>query len=534
MITSIEIANIPELDFDRLFTEMWAMDDTPENLEMKTFVAKDFSVKDIRKRLEEAQNEFDDEFDDDESYDNDGEEEDDWEPETLKSKYALFYRKEISTSGIELRVDTNVFCDWTTYRLRTLSPHSIKAKTATTYSVLIPLTASKEDTELLNLLLRAISSLYPESEFTGFNSQGESCMDLDKCRTDDPSGRSYAIDTESDFEQRCEAMFFSVTENKWYAECECLFGSVAVSRQDIDFSAPTFTEKMAKVWKRFRSLTWTDMERVFTPKTQITYHPEFRAYLQARDFFNSADTLIQPCDFIATHCDGMVKYSTNTQVTSALKELGIELTGDDLYFIIPKMRKARLREFYHVLTGIEAPESRRVFLLRWNPRISDFKLERLSELMKSVSKNGDYIDMNWAIHDHEEARVGDIAVLAVVGTDYNGIIMSGFFNKKPEKGTCWAGGDRVQYYVRFSLDAIIDPTSEIGPLSAEFLQKELPDIDWAKGHSGIRLTANDGNTLIGLWEQYRSALKAEYRENSDQICFLTPDPDGFDTDSEEE
>lgn len=534
MITSIEITNIYELDFDRLFAEMWAIDDAPENLEMKTFVAKDFSVKDIRKRLEEAQSEFEDDLDAYESYDNIGEEEDDWEAESLKSKYALFYRKETSTSGIELRVDTNVFCDWTTYRLRTISPQNNKAKTATTYSVLIPITASKEDTELLNLLLRALSSLCPDCRFTIFDTYSESIAMEEKRIRCEIDNHDYAIDAESDFEQRCEAMFFSITDNKWYTEGACIYGDVSVSRLDIDFDAPTYTQKMAKIWKRFRLVTWTDRGKVFVPDNEVVSNPEFHDELYARNFYNSADTLIQPCDFIAVHCDGMVKYSTNKQAIEALTKLGETPIGDDLYFIFKKMGKASHGEFYRLLKGIEMPESKRAFLLRWNPKISDFRLERLHELMKSVRKNDGYIGMRWAIRDHERVRVGDTVFLAVVGTDYNGIVMSGSVNKIPEKGTCWAGGDRVQYYVRFSLDAVIDPTSEIDPLSAEILEKELPDIDWDKGHSGIELTPTDAPKLIGLWDQYCSALKAEYRENSDQICFLYPTIDVFDTDSEEE
>ncbi|MDE5688748.1 MAG: hypothetical protein K2I18_09040 [Paramuribaculum sp.] len=535
MITCIEITDIAELDFDRLFAEMWAWDSAPENLEMKTFVAKDLSVKDIRKRLEEAQDEFEDDFDDeDENYDNNEEEEDDWEAETLKSKYALFYRKGTSTSGIELRVDTNVFCDWTTYRLRTVSPQSNKTKTAITYTILIPLTASKEDTELLNLLLRALSSICPDCRFTIFDTYSESIKEEEKIRRYEIDKQYYAIDVENDFEQRCKAMIFSITGNKWYTEGFCLYGDVAVSRRDIDFDVPTYTQKMAKIWERFRLVTWTDRKNVFVPDNEVVYNPEFHDELYARNFYNSADTLIQPCDFIAVHCDGMVKYSISSQVIEALAKLGGTPIGDDLYFIIPKMEEARLIDFYRLLKGIEVHESKRAFLLRWNPKISDFKLERLRELMKSIRKDSGSIGMRWAIRDHERVRVGDIAFLAVVGTDYNGIVMSGSVNKIPEKGTCWAGGDRVQYYVRFSPDAVIDPKSEIGPLSPKTLEKGLPDIDWDKGHSGIELTPNDGNTLIGLWNQYCSALKAEYRENSDQICFLTPDLDVFDTDSEEE
>ena len=86
------------------------------------------------------------------------------------------------------------------------------------------------------------------------------------------------------------------------------------------------------------------------------------------------------------------------------------------------------------------------FLMRWNPEISNFKLNDYKEL---ISQSAGYVSLNWSIHDWLNARVGDKVYMLRTGIDYpkSGLILKGTITSNPELGEDWAGQGKARYYV---------------------------------------------------------------------------------------
>lgn len=138
----------------------------------------------------------------------------------------------------------------------------------------------------------------------------------------------------------------------------------------------------------------------------------------------------------------------------------------------------------------------KTFLLRWNPAISSFKEEDLKHLVKHYP----FAPLNWSVYDYQQANAWDSFYMMRVGDNCPGIIMSGCFSSNPKKAQDWSGKGRPTFYCDLSIVYVADPsTMPYIPLSV--LQKEIPEYDWASGHSGVLLEKSVEKKLQTLWQR---------------------------------
>lgn len=148
------------------------------------------------------------------------------------------------------------------------------------------------------------------------------------------------------------------------------------------------------------------------------------------------------------------------------------------------------------------------FLMRWNPEISNFKLNDYKEL---ISQSAGYVSLNWSIHDWLNARVGDKVYMLRTGIDYpkSGLILKGTITSNPELGEDWAGQGKARYYVDFVCDDCVGTMESPIILTTE-LEATIPSIDWRQGHSGELLSGEQTELLDELW--VKRSIEREWHE----------------------
>ena len=107
--------------------------------------------------------------------------------------------------------------------------------------------------------------------------------------------------------------------------------------------------------------------------------------------------------------------------------------------------------------------------------------------------------MNWSIYEWEEARVGDMFYMMRVGDKKAGIVFSGLIVSDPYVMDDWAGSSKRRLYVDLVCMNAVAP-GEKPLVSLDLLQTTIPEIDWAKGHSGILLPDNVAEKIAGLMD----------------------------------
>jgi hypothetical protein len=180
-----------------------------------------------------------------------------------------------------------------------------------------------------------------------------------------------------------------------------------------------------------------------------------------------------------------------------------EATKDNKYvkrldyaqFVIDKMPE---QEWQKLFDGLNAELIRfpKTYLLRWNPTISSFKLEHYRQAM---ADRPDGFGLDWSIYEWEEAHDGDRYYMLRTGDDKAGIVFHGVFTSEPYEGKDWAGqkGKTRRYMDMDCYDCV--PADQKPPVDIEMLEKEIPEIDWRKGHSGELLTEEVADKLNELW-----------------------------------
>ncbi|MBR4644694.1 MAG: hypothetical protein IKO73_06020 [Bacteroidaceae bacterium] len=138
----------------------------------------------------------------------------------------------------------------------------------------------------------------------------------------------------------------------------------------------------------------------------------------------------------------------------------------------------------------------KTYLMRWNPAISSFTEGDYEKCVANM-KNGMFF-MDWSIREWEEARRGDYFYMMRVGDDKAGIVFSGQFLSDPYVSDDWAGSSKRRLYVDMVCTSPVEPGKE-PLLSLNTLQKTLPQIDWAKGPSGVLLPKDVADALDALW-----------------------------------
>ena len=97
------------------------------------------------------------------------------------------------------------------------------------------------------------------------------------------------------------------------------------------------------------------------------------------------------------------------------------------------------------------------FLLRWNPLISSYTMDRLDNDMVDWSKGYWDCDFDWSVYDWKEAQCGDRFFMIRVGKGNIGLFAAGRFTSDPSKGDDWAKKGRDIYYMQMEFEAVFHP-----------------------------------------------------------------------------
>ena len=143
-----------------------------------------------------------------------------------------------------------------------------------------------------------------------------------------------------------------------------------------------------------------------------------------------------------------------------------------------------------------------MFVLRWNPAISSYKMKTHKNLCRDIKKN-DSLFMNWSIYEWEKLCCGDAFITQQVGSENDGIAVIGKFVSRCFEAESWRDDGTKIHYADIKIFYAFDREKE-KVLSAEELERDFPDIDWHGGHSGMMLKTEDAERLI---DKIDSALK---------------------------
>lgn len=153
--------------------------------------------------------------------------------------------------------------------------------------------------------------------------------------------------------------------------------------------------------------------------------------------------------------------------------------------------------------------SHNTFLLRWNPAISSYNMERLDEDMNAWSQGWWEEAFDWSVYEWQKARKGDRFFMVRVGEGNTGVFAAGRFISDPYKDEDWSGKGREVYYMKMEFEAIFHP-ERADIITTEDLERELPDIDWRKGHSGELVEGEATDRLELMWRDYIGRSKKFY------------------------
>ena len=201
-------------------------------------------------------------------------------------------------------------------------------------------------------------------------------------------------------------------------------------------------------------------------------------------------------------CEKVILYKDKETKIVPVDEF-FEATKDNKYikrldyaqFVIDEMPEDEWERFYDSFDA-EPIRHAKTYLLRWNPTISSYTL---NDYRNDMEEYPDGFRSNWSIYEWEEAHKGDRFFMLRTGDDKAGIVYRGEFLSDPYEGDDWAGqkGKKRQYIDIGCYDFI--PADNQSPIDIELLEKEIPEIDWRKGHSGELLSEEIADKLNDLW-----------------------------------
>ena len=149
------------------------------------------------------------------------------------------------------------------------------------------------------------------------------------------------------------------------------------------------------------------------------------------------------------------------------------------------------------------------FLLRWNPAISSYTMARLDNDMQEWADGYWADDFDWSVYEWQKAHIGDRFFMVRVGEGNTGIFAAGRFTSNPTEGEDWAGNGRQIYYMQMEFEAVFHPErAEI--ITTEELERELPNINWHKGHSGELVDNETADKLELMWRDHIGRNKTIY------------------------
>ena len=144
-----------------------------------------------------------------------------------------------------------------------------------------------------------------------------------------------------------------------------------------------------------------------------------------------------------------------------------------------------------------APRQRRVFVLRWNPTISGFTREDFENYFAQYKGEKDLDHDNkldWNVYDWKSVMHRDLYVMVQVGQKVNGIVWGGFFGFFPYQYKKTDGTLTASHFFETDVQ-YMHRIENTGILTADRLQKAVPEVDWLHGHSGEILSIESAEKL---------------------------------------
>lgn len=167
---------------------------------------------------------------------------------------------------------------------------------------------------------------------------------------------------------------------------------------------------------------------------------------------------------------------------------------------------ALYEQLYYVVKVVK--REKKTFLLKWNPEISNFKMDDFHDVMFSLGEDAE--GLSWSIWDWKEARKGDRVYLLKVGQGKTGIVMAGEITDEPYPAEDWSGKGCEVYYVNFKILQMINP--EYGEmLTTEMLEERFPGVEWNGGHSGVVLESAIAKELDKFYQSFLVEHKKQFR-----------------------
>ena len=148
------------------------------------------------------------------------------------------------------------------------------------------------------------------------------------------------------------------------------------------------------------------------------------------------------------------------------------------------------------------------FLLRWNPAISSYTMDHLDDdMLEWARRNWWDDDFDWSVYEWQKAHKGDRFFMVREGEGNTGVFAAGRFTSEPYIDEDWSGKGREVYYMQMEFEAVFHPErSEI--ITTAELERELPHLDWQKGHSGQMLDKEDATKLELMWRDFVGCNKS--------------------------
>ena len=211
---------------------------------------------------------------------------------------------------------------------------------------------------------------------------------------------------------------------------------------------------------------------------------------------NTMDVWVLDCPRMAVaNRDNDVKVVSTEGFIGKVKDNMHFVTIDLVQFGLRKMPAEKWEELWKDIDA-SARHLPRTWLLRWNPAISNFRMEDYDGLLYVRS---DQASLNWSFFIHEGLQPGDWYYMERVGDGDTGLVFRGRVCSEAYPDKDWAGTERERYYADLTIEEISEQALPI--VTTEWLQKALQELEWGHGHSGVPLTNVQTGIIGSLWQE---------------------------------
>ena len=261
-----------------------------------------------------------------------------------------------------------------------------------------------------------------------------------------------------------------------------------------DYPDMDIEDVVFKAADMFVELQWAYSDYFSANKADITT-PAGEKYV-ARFLTNAEDTFVGMCQHVCLMYDKEVKDVPIQDFFKAVESNPYFKKVDAGQFTMQKMPDDEWQKLYDAI-DVEPMRPPKTYLLRWNPSISSFKLENYR---KATTECPDGFGFDWSIYEWEDAHENDRYYMLRTGDENAGIVWHGIFTSEPYEDEDWAGQGKQRHYMKMDCYDCV-PADQKPSIDIELLEKEIPEIDWRKGHSGELLTEEVADKLDELWER---------------------------------